>query len=195
MSSQLGSRRRSSVSSHRPGSITLEPPITLLHPVTSSHDDPKRERSRRELGRVTSRQRSRDVGRVEEGDGEREGTVTPTGRSSDGLKPSGSGYRDGNGKKQNWFVRWVKVWGRGMWHDVRNRAPYYASDWTDAWNYRVVPATLVCPRLPYYYSAKRVPPTIQPQNREPEFGVLASVLPSRQFASTRTSLVPTLVWS
>ena len=30
---------------------------------------------------------------------------------------------------------------RGIVLDVRARAPYYASDWTDAWNYRVVPAT------------------------------------------------------
>jgi hypothetical protein len=25
---------------------------------------------------------------------------------------------------------------------VRRRAPYYVSDWTDAWDYRVVPATV-----------------------------------------------------
>lgn len=31
--------------------------------------------------------------------------------------------------------------GAGIWGDVRSRVPYYASDWTDAWNYRVVPAT------------------------------------------------------
>ncbi|KAL2135082.1 hypothetical protein VTI74DRAFT_9898 [Chaetomium olivicolor] len=31
---------------------------------------------------------------------------------------------------------------RGMVNDVRKRAPYYLSDWTDAWNYRVVPATV-----------------------------------------------------
>ncbi|KAG8907049.1 hypothetical protein FRB99_005426 [Tulasnella sp. 403] len=30
---------------------------------------------------------------------------------------------------------------RGMLADVRARFPYYISDWTDAWNYRVVPAT------------------------------------------------------
>ena len=32
---------------------------------------------------------------------------------------------------------------RGILLDVRARAPYYVSDWTDAWNYRVVPATLL----------------------------------------------------
>lgn len=37
---------------------------------------------------------------------------------------------------------------RGMVNDVRRRAPYYASDWLDAWDYRVVPATV------YMYFAK-----------------------------------------
>lgn len=36
----------------------------------------------------------------------------------------------------------------GMVDDVRRRAPYYASDWLDAWDYRVVPATV------YMYFAK-----------------------------------------
>ncbi|KAG2034876.1 HCO3 transporter family-domain-containing protein [Suillus americanus] len=31
--------------------------------------------------------------------------------------------------------------GAGIISDVRARAPWYFSDWTDAWNYRVVPAT------------------------------------------------------
>lgn len=29
-----------------------------------------------------------------------------------------------------------------MINDVRRRAPYYASDWTDAWDYRVIPSTV-----------------------------------------------------
>ena len=29
-----------------------------------------------------------------------------------------------------------------MRRDIAARAPYYISDWTDAWNYRVIPATL-----------------------------------------------------
>jgi len=37
---------------------------------------------------------------------------------------------------------------RGMVDDVRRRAPFYWSDWTDAWDYRVVPATV------YMYFAK-----------------------------------------
>ena len=31
--------------------------------------------------------------------------------------------------------------GAGIFFDIRARAPWYLSDWTDAWNYRVVPAT------------------------------------------------------
>ena len=37
---------------------------------------------------------------------------------------------------------------RGMIEDVKRRAPFYWSDWTDAWDYRVVPATV------YMYFAK-----------------------------------------
>ena len=36
----------------------------------------------------------------------------------------------------------------GMANDLRRRAPYYVSDWRDAWDYRVVPATV------YMYFAK-----------------------------------------
>ena len=31
--------------------------------------------------------------------------------------------------------------GSGILRDVKARAPWYVSDWSDAWNYRVVPAT------------------------------------------------------
>ncbi|CAM1508263.1 Fc.00g051110.m01.CDS01 [Cosmosporella sp. VM-42] len=40
---------------------------------------------------------------------------------------------------------------RGMVNDVRRRAPYYVSDWLDAWDYRVVPATV------YMYFANILP--------------------------------------
>jgi hypothetical protein len=29
----------------------------------------------------------------------------------------------------------------GVVSDIRSRAPFYLSDWSDAWNYRVIPAT------------------------------------------------------
>lgn len=32
--------------------------------------------------------------------------------------------------------------GLGIYRDVTGRLPYYISDWTDSWNYRVVPATV-----------------------------------------------------
>jgi hypothetical protein len=45
--------------------------------------------------------------------------------------------------------KWWKIrFFRGMIGDVKRRAPYYCSDWTDAWDYRVVPATV------YMYFAK-----------------------------------------
>ena len=45
--------------------------------------------------------------------------------------------------------KWCKIrLFRGMIGDVKRRAPYYWSDWTDAWDYRVVPATV------YMYFAK-----------------------------------------
>lgn len=47
--------------------------------------------------------------------------------------------------------RWWKIrWFKGMVDDVKRRAPFYWSDWTDAWDYRVVPATT------YMYFAKYV---------------------------------------
>ncbi|ODH49468.1 hypothetical protein GX48_04410 [Paracoccidioides brasiliensis] len=40
---------------------------------------------------------------------------------------------------------------QGMISDIKRRAPYYASDWRDAWDYRVVPATV------YMYFANILP--------------------------------------
>jgi boron transporter len=49
-------------------------------------------------------------------------------------------------------ARWWQVrLFHGMVQDVRRRAPWYASDWLDAWNYRVVPATV------YMYFANILP--------------------------------------
>ncbi|KAL8717951.1 MAG: hypothetical protein Q9225_004858 [Loekoesia sp. 1 TL-2023] len=48
--------------------------------------------------------------------------------------------------------RWWKIrFFKGMASDVRRRAPYYWSDWMDAWDYRVVPATV------YMYFANILP--------------------------------------
>lgn len=40
-------------------------------------------------------------------------------------------------------TRWWKIrYFQGMKNDIRRRAPYYWSDWKDAWDYRVIPATV-----------------------------------------------------
>ena len=39
-------------------------------------------------------------------------------------------------------LRPVRAIGRGIRSDIRRRLPYYLTDWTDAWNYRTVPATV-----------------------------------------------------
>ncbi|KAK0469452.1 HCO3 transporter family-domain-containing protein [Desarmillaria tabescens] len=42
---------------------------------------------------------------------------------------------------RNPILRWLTTLGSGIILDIRARAPHFASDWTDAWNYRVIPAT------------------------------------------------------
>ncbi|KAL5334043.1 HCO3 transporter family-domain-containing protein [Aspergillus crustosus] len=51
------------------------------------------------------------------------------------------------GEPKWWRIRFF----RGMIDDVKRRAPYYWSDWADAWDYRVVPATI------YMYFANILP--------------------------------------
>jgi HCO3- transporter family len=62
--------------------------------------------------------------------------------------------RDSIGSREKAGVSTTKWWKvrlfHGMINDVRRRAPYYWSDWADAWDYRVVPATI------YMYFAKYV---------------------------------------
>ncbi|KAF5381224.1 hypothetical protein D9757_007845 [Collybiopsis confluens] len=42
---------------------------------------------------------------------------------------------------RNPILNFIFNLGSGILLDIRARAPYYGRDWTDAWNYRVVPAT------------------------------------------------------
>lgn len=69
-----------------------------------------------------------------------------------GLQRDGGGGRGssgGRGRGRRGGRKWYKVkLFRGMINDVRRRAPFYWSDWVDAWDYRVVPATI------YMYFAK-----------------------------------------
>ena len=47
-------------------------------------------------------------------------------------------------RKKKTFPRWFPTFiGRGIVRDIRARTPYYASDWIDAWNYRVIPAIVL----------------------------------------------------
>ena len=41
---------------------------------------------------------------------------------------------------QSRFTSWAAKLGAGIIQDIKARAPWYLSDWKDAWNYRVVPA-------------------------------------------------------
>lgn len=67
--------------------------------------------------------------------GERENTELPNDPSpSVTIRSNAARYR-----LPNW-IRSTKL-GSGILNDIRSRAPYYKSDWTDAWNYRVIPAT------------------------------------------------------
>lgn len=63
-----------------------------------------------------------------------------------------AGRREGRGASGSVTATQIKWWKvhlfQGMVKDVRRRAPYYWSDWRDAWDYRVVPATV------YMYFAK-----------------------------------------
>ncbi|KAF2464635.1 uncharacterized protein BDR25DRAFT_296604 [Lindgomyces ingoldianus] len=59
-----------------------------------------------------------------------------------------SPMRSARSKKVKW---WKTQLFRGMINDLRRRAPFYWSDWTDAWDYRVVPATV------YMYFANILP--------------------------------------
>ncbi|KAL2873955.1 hypothetical protein SGCOL_010926 [Colletotrichum sp. CLE4] len=81
-----------------------------------------------------------------------EKAVLPGRRSSPGRDAtrndsSGSGDRASRRPGGWWKVHLF----RGMVNDIRRRAPFYVSDWTDAWDYRVVPATV------YMYFANILP--------------------------------------
>ena len=44
-------------------------------------------------------------------------------------------------KRTSNFLKQITRLGSGIRRDIQARAPWYWSDWKDAWNYRVVPAT------------------------------------------------------
>lgn len=86
----------------------------------------------------------RSVDGIEDGTTEDQSGTTVGNRSNSRIASRRKDEENMSGKrKQAWYIRWIKSWGSGMRNDIRNRLPYYGSDWTDAWNYRVVPATWV----------------------------------------------------
>ncbi|KAF8208598.1 HCO3 transporter family-domain-containing protein [Mycena galopus ATCC 62051] len=44
-------------------------------------------------------------------------------------------------RKARTVLDWIKALGSGIFSDIQSRAPFYLTDWSDAWNYRVIPAT------------------------------------------------------
>ena len=62
-----------------------------------------------------------------------------------GMKTSRSPSATLNDEPKNGLLGWFKSLGlcRGIARDIRSRAPYYVSDWRDAWNYRVIPAIVL----------------------------------------------------
>ncbi|KAK4104720.1 hypothetical protein N658DRAFT_187044 [Parathielavia hyrcaniae] len=59
--------------------------------------------------------------------------------SGPGPEPGSGQHRRAGPTPEPW---WKIHLFRGIVNDIRKRAPFYLSDWTDAWNYRVVPATV-----------------------------------------------------
>lgn len=91
---------------------------------------------------------SRYTGRDGNGSGSGSGSGSGPGPGpGTDLAPPVGGGRGPKKRDESW---WKIHFFRGMINDVRKRAPYYVSDWTDAWNYRVVPATV------YMFFAKSV---------------------------------------
>ncbi|KAL5002375.1 HCO3 transporter family-domain-containing protein [Aspergillus recurvatus] len=85
------------------------------------------------------------------------GTGTGTGRARDEAEssahitdeqtPRAHEHESSSAEPKWWRIQFF----RGMLDDVKRRAPYYWSDWADAWDYRVVPATV------YMYFANILP--------------------------------------
>ncbi|KAG0704794.1 HCO3 transporter family-domain-containing protein [Suillus ampliporus] len=59
--------------------------------------------------------------------------ISSAGTSTRTLRDAATGHRQ--------IHSFIRELGSGIVLDIRARIPWYLSDWTDAWNYRVVPAT------------------------------------------------------
>ncbi|ORX41176.1 HCO3 transporter family-domain-containing protein [Kockovaella imperatae] len=100
-----------------------DPPLTLLHPVVSASRYSEPPRLGEQFTSTPTLQDGRD-------------SNTKSHAAVHAVGKLASKAADGD--KWSWMPRI----GAGMRNDIRKRAPWYVSDWTDAWNYRVVPSTL-----------------------------------------------------
>ena len=81
----------------------------------------------------------------------RRGLQLQVDQETENLSRQNTQQRTASNRRQ---PKWWKVrLFHGMIDDVKRRTPYYWSDWRDAWDYRVVPATV------YMYFAKYDPLT------------------------------------
>ncbi|KAF8835377.1 hypothetical protein BDN67DRAFT_975348, partial [Paxillus ammoniavirescens] len=64
-------------------------------------------------------------------------------RDTPGVSSAGASTTLKNHHRGKWplLPPFIRSLGAGITQDFRARAPWYISDWTDAWNYRVIPAT------------------------------------------------------
>lgn len=154
------------------GANPPEPPLTLLHPTTSpqSHSttfptDSSTSRPRRRASSASHhsppegfRALPRHANPVNPPEPPltlllpATSRLSPTRESHDRrdqeLSHGGAGqleHANANTRRRSWYASLVAGVGSGMWNDIKGRAPWYLSDWTDAWNYRVIPSTWVGP--------------------------------------------------
>ncbi|KAI0088487.1 anion exchanging protein [Irpex rosettiformis] len=84
--------------------------------------------------------------RVEIGEKERleESNVSSTAVTPTPYSSLESRSHAGSITTRRWPSRWQSIrLGSGIMRDIRARAPFYISDWKDAWNYRVIPAIVL----------------------------------------------------
>ncbi|OAX39873.1 hypothetical protein K503DRAFT_865060 [Rhizopogon vinicolor AM-OR11-026] len=70
--------------------------------------------------------------------------IQPTGElatETSGISSTGASITTLRNAATSRIASFVHNLGSGIILDVRARTPWYLSDWTDAWNYRVIPAT------------------------------------------------------
>lgn len=78
-----------------------------------------------------------NIGKASEPMTEKQDPPEPLPSQNIDSKATSMTLQPGKPKRRAWYRRL----GAGIRQDIRARGPWYFSDWADAWNYRVVPAT------------------------------------------------------